>query len=312
MLFRISARMNSLKYFLFLFLCGGLLLPLRPEKPEALKRAWQEYQFLSLETAEKFFDQVLKEEEGIEHQIEAEVGLAMIYQYREKSPDLAKAAEVYTKVLGMDPAPPVRNLILSNQADLFREKGNIEKALEMLEQLITTSLDSVTGQDALRRWVDVKASAYGSPESVAVADQAAEWLRKADLQVTRERPLLVPILHSQIGDLYFWAKEYEKAVVHYEAFSRIGSPDNTSYGSQASNLYRLAKLYEERLNDPAKAGASYRRLVLELTNSNLAYYSLERAIQLGAISREDAAALDISGLNKEILDELFSKAEGAR
>jgi tetratricopeptide (TPR) repeat protein len=148
----------------------------------------------------------------------------------------------------------------------------------------------------------------GSEQSLAVAREAEALL--SVLEVTTQRPLLIPILSSLLGDIYYRAGKYEQAVVHYERYTTIGSAHSTNYSSQASQLYRLAAMHETILNEPARAGHFFRRLATEYSNSQMAYYALEKAVQYKTITRKEVKALRLGGVTEEILDELFADVEG--
>jgi len=274
---------------------------------EKIEQGWREFRFLSLELAEQAFQEALELELTPEQVVEAKMGLAMSLQYPESGRDLQKAEAIYRDILSMDPAVEVQALLSSNLADLHLARGETDQALALFNELINTSLNSVIGQDALRRKIHLEGGPYGSETSRRMADEAAERIR--DLEWTRERPRLLPVLHDQIGLMYFWLGAYEEAAYHFEQMTLIGSAETTSYGSQSSMLYRLAKLYENELNDAAKAGHFYRRLIVEYPNSNMAYYSLEQAVALGSISREEVQTLNLSGMTADILDDLFSTAD---
>ncbi len=132
----------------------------------------------------------------------------------------------------------------------------------------------------------------------------------AELEVSTERPLLVPILSSLLGDIFYRVEAYEAAVEHYERYTTIGSAHSTNYSSQASELYRLAKIHEGKLNRPARAGHFYRRLATEYSNSQMAFYALEKAIEYKKITRDEVRDLRLGGVTEEILDELFAGVEG--
>lgn len=277
---------------------------------EWLKQGWEEYRFLSMDPAKVLFEKVLKSNAEAGEKLRAKIGLAMVHQYQERGSDLAKAQALYTQVLAENPADGERWLVMSNLADLHQSEGRTVEALALLDELIDESLHTVAGQDALRRSVFLRMGPFGTDESVAVADLAADKL--ASIQASREEPGLLPILHVQLGDIYFWADLLDKAAFHYEQFTLIGSADTTSYASQAANLYRLAKLYEGPLADSAKAAHFYTRLVNEYPNSNMMYYALERSVQLGSMSREEVRELNISGLTEEIIEELFAQTGEVR
>lgn len=293
-----------IRIVLSIILLGALPL-LGEQNPDALiRKGWEEYRFLSLDLAEKQFSKALKLELTPEQQAEALVGLAMTLQYAERGRTLDRAEEIYQQVLELQPSEEVQAMVLSNLADLHLARDEEGEALELLNGLIETSMDSVVGQDALRRRMLIQAPEYGTPGSVRVADEAAALLENLD--ASRERPGLLPLLHEHIGGLYFWAGEYEKAVLHYEQFSLIGSAENTNYGSQSSNLYRLAKIHEDKLNKPSRATQYYRRLVEEFPNSPMVYYALEKTIASGGMSRKEVRDLRLNGVTEEVLDELFS------
>lgn len=291
-----------------MILLGALPL-LGEQNPDALIRnGWEEYRFLSLDLAEKQFSKALKLELTPEQQAEALVGLAMTLQYAERGRSLDRAEEIYQQVLELQPGEEIKALILSNLADLHLAREEDEEAAPLLSTLMETEIDSVIGQDALRRWIHLQSGPFGSEQSRQVADQASEIL--STVTATPERPRLLPILHNQVGGLYFWLEEYERAAFHFELFTTLGSADTTSYGSQASALFRLAQIYEDKLQDRSRAGHFYRRLVLEYPNSNMVYFSLEKAVQFGAMNREEVLAQKLSGMTPEILDELFDAPTG--
>jgi len=259
--------------------------------------------------AEKLFEDVLKQP-GVDadYQLEAKVGLAMVYQFRERNPDLASAQQLYQEVLSANPKPEVEALVNSFLADLYISLNVKEQALELLDVLVEEDIDTVLGQDALLRQFLITMGEYGSPESLAAADQVLSELNRISVPVSEARPYLIPMINSVLGMTYFWAEEYEKALVQFENFSTLGTAATTSYGSQSSTIYRIANIYENKLNQPEKAGRFYRRLVEEYPNSSMSYYALEKAISLGAYTRDQANNLRLGGLTPQILDELFESA----
>jgi tetratricopeptide (TPR) repeat protein len=291
-------------------ICAGLFChSVSAENPdELISQGWAEYQFLSLDLSESYFREALEMKLSPEMRQEATIGLAMSLQYPESGRNLQKAEELYQEVLAEEPEGEIHDLVLSNLADLHISRGEEEEALTYLNQLIETRLDTVIGQEALRRRIFLQQGAFGSDSSKKVADEAAALVE--GIEGSREDPKLLPILHAQIGTLYFWLEEYEVAARHFELFSLIGSADTTSYGSQATNLYRLAQLYEEKLEDPAKAATYYARLVKEYPNSNMSYYALEKAAAAGTITRMEVIDLNLSGMTNEILNELFVPEQG--
>lgn len=278
------------------------------QEPDMLERAWEEYRFLSLDQAERYFKQVRPKDGEPERMLEAKLGLAMIKQYAESGMDLAGAEDIYWEILAEDAESEVTALVRSNLADIYISRREKDAALTLLNELIDERLDSVIGQDALMRKIVLTMGAFGSEQSVAVAREAESLLE--DLEVTTERPLLVPIVSSLLGDIYFLSEEYESAVAHYERYTTIGSAHSTNYSSQASQLYRLATIHETVLNQPARAGHFFRRLATEYSNSQMAYFSLEKAIQYKTLTRDEVRALRLGGVTEDILDELFADVVG--
>ncbi|MEX2606017.1 MAG: tetratricopeptide repeat protein [Kiritimatiellia bacterium] len=292
-------------FVLLSFLWVGFADESGPTQPtDMLERAWEEYRFLSLDQAKSYFNQVLSKEEGTSRGLEAKLGLAMIRQYAESGSDLTGAEAMYKEILAAGPETEVADLVRSNLADLHISRGEKDAALALLDQLIEERLHSVIGQDALLRKVVLVMGEFGSEQSVAAAREAEEKL--SEVEVSTDRPLLVPILSSLLGDIYFRADVIESAVAHYERYTTIGSAHSTNYASQASQLYRLANIYENTLNQPDKAGHFYRRLATEYSNSQMAYYALEKAILYNAITRDEVRELRLGGVTDEILDELFA------
>lgn len=291
-------------------LIGLLMVSLNvsAQKPETLQRAWQEYQFLSLDAAEALFLETQRLDVDSEYLLEAKIGLAMIAQYRERNPDLDKAEKLYQEALAENPKPEVRALINSFLADLYLSRGDDSEALVVLEALIDENIDTVVGQDALIRRLNLTMGDYASPESIAAAREVEANLDRIRVQVSEERPYLIPLIHSLLGRIYFWAEDYVSTVQQFEKFSSLGNANTTSYGSQASSLYRIANIYERQLNQPQQAGIFFRRLVEEYPNSSMSYYALEKSIMLGGLSRHEANKIRLGGLTPEILDELFSAA----
>ncbi|WFB35582.1 tetratricopeptide repeat protein [Kiritimatiellota bacterium B12222] len=286
------------------------LQPLRAEKPEVLVNAWQEYQFLSMETAEIYFKQALALDTDPQYLLEAKVGLAMVNQYKEQGQDLETAKKLYTQVLEQDPPTEMRQLIFSFLADLHLSQGEDEEALELLDALIAECANSVIGQDALIRKVILTMGPYGSEESVAVADEAVSLIENLSIEPTQARPYLIPLISSLLGGIYFWADDFEQSLAQSEIFTTLGNAETTSYGSQYAALYQMAKIYELELNQPEKAGVYYRRIVEDYPNSNISYYALEKAIEFKAMTRSEVEALRLPGVTPEILTELFTIESG--
>ncbi|MDF3128607.1 tetratricopeptide repeat protein [Kiritimatiellaeota bacterium B1221] len=285
------------------------MFPLRAEKPEILQRAWQEYQFLSMDAAKNLFKQAQKLDTSAEYLLEAKVGLAMVSQFREQKSDLNVAEALYREVLAENPPEELRDLVYSFIADLHISRGENEEALEMLDKLIESNLNSVVGQDALIRKTLLTMGEYGAPQSVKVADETETILAGLAIEPTAERPYLIPLLESLLGDIYFWSGDFTKALAHYEIFTTLGNAKTTSYGSQAGQLYQIAKLYEVEMEDPKKAGQFYKRLITEYPNNGTSYFALEKAVRLGAMSRKEVEKLRLSGVTSEILDELFETSK---
>ncbi|MGA0368809.1 MAG: tetratricopeptide repeat protein [Kiritimatiellia bacterium] len=278
------------------------------ERVDLLERAWEEYRFLSLDQAEKYFKQVRAEDGDPERIRQAMLGIAMARQYREGNPDYESAETLYQEILEMNAEGEIGVLVRSNLADLYLVRGQEEKALALLNDLIDNHLQTVIGQDALLRRIQITMGDFGSERSVQVA-RAAEGLL-AEVQSSPERPFLIPVLSNLLGEIYFNAKLYSRAAEHLERFTTVGTANTTNYSSQASQLYRLAKIYEIHLNDIPNAGFFYRRLATEYSNSPMAYYALEKAIRAQSITREEAENLRLGGVTAEVLDELFANVNG--
>jgi tetratricopeptide (TPR) repeat protein len=277
---------------------------------ELITKGWEEYQFLSLDQAATYFEQALKANPDPKLEDQARIGLAMTYQFSESGRDIDRAEELYQEVMDRDPSPEIRDLILSNLADLHLAREEKEAAIQFLDELVNTRLDSVLGQDALRRRIHLEAGAYGSEVSRTVANEASQLL--SSVSATPEDPKLLPILHDQLGNLYFWLEDYARAAEHFEKFTLLGNADTTSYGSQSKSLYRVAKIYEQKLDQPQRAAEFYRRLILEYPNSNMAYYALEKAAAAGTVSRAEIENLRLSGMTEADLDGLFAAGKGGR
>lgn len=296
-------------FVLLSFVWSGFADDPAPSQPtDLLERAWEEYRFLSLDQAETYFKQVQAKDGDTERVREAKLGLAMIKQYAESGEDLAGAEAMYKEILDEGAQGEVAALIRSNLADIHINRGEEEAALAYLNQLIADELDTVIGQDALIRKIVLTMGDFGSEQSVSVAREAEALL--AELEVSTERPLLVPILSSLLGDIFYRVEAYESAVGHYERYTTIGSAHSTNYSSQASQLYRLATIHENILKNPDQAGHFFRRLATEYSNSQMAYYALEKAIQYKKITRDEVRDLRLGGVTEEILDELFAGVEG--
>jgi len=297
--------MMKIRTALSILLSGWALgtTPAFAENP-ALERAWAEYNFQSYDLAESYFQKVLDGEPTPEEALEAKLGMGMTLQFTESGADLDGAKALYEEILDAGLGPERRALVQTFIADIHIERGETEKALAVLDELIRDHAQSVLGQDALIRKLLLTMGPYGSEQSLAAAREAEEVL--AGIEASKERPLLVPMIADLLGHIYYWAGQYEKAAGHYETYTVIGTPDTNSYGNHASQLYRLATMYENELNNPEKAGQFYRRLLMETPNSSMSYFSLEKAVELNAIRREEVEALRLGGMPDEVLDELFS------
>jgi len=274
------------------------------EEPDPLERGWEEYRFLGLDMARNYFSQVVNNDPDPLRVREATMGLAMVAQFAERGRNLDLALELYEQILPEEDDPERNALIRSFLADLHWSRGENEEALAYLNELIEQELDTVIGQDALLRRLIWTMGPYGAESSVNVARETEKLIEK--IEASPERPLLVPMLSKTVGLNFFWASMYEDAVRNLERFVTIGTAESTNYSSQASELYRLGSIYEHRLNDPERAGRAFRRLAVEYTNSPMAYFALEKAIEFGAISRHEVEELNIRGLTVELLDELFA------
>jgi tetratricopeptide (TPR) repeat protein len=292
---------------LFLWLALGFAVSRAAGTPavDDLARAWTEYQFQSFDLAKSFFESAQLTGTA-EEKLQAKTGLAMVAQFNERGADLDKAEALYREVLAAGATGEHALLVRNFLADIHISRGQKAEAMAILDELVDAHLGTVIGQDALIRRVLLTLGEYKSPESLAAAAEAAK--RLADVQGSRERPCLLPTLNLMLGDIYFWAGDHATAVGFIENFTTVGTVHTTSYGNQASQLYRLARLYETSLKDPARAGHFYRRLVEETPNSGMSYFSLEKAVALGAFTRQEVGELRMGGLTPALVDELFRKA----
>lgn len=300
---------HSIRLFRFVpclicFTMGFADMQTVPDRVDLLEQAWEEYRFLSLDQAENYFKQVQAKDEDPERIRQAMLGIAMTRQYREGSPDYDSAESLYTEILEMNAGGEIGVLVRSNQADLYLSRGEEEKALVLLNELIESHLQTVIGQDALLRRIRLTMGDFGSEQSLKVAQESEKLL--AQVEASPNRPLLVPVLSNLLGEIYFHLNMYAEAAEHYERFTTIGTANSTNYSSQASQLYRLARIYEIHLQDVKRASYFYRRLATEYSNSSMAYYALVKAIQSHSITREEVENLRLGGVTSEVLDELFS------
>jgi len=86
-----------------------------------------------------------------------------------------------------------------------------------------------------------------------------------------DHTLVDDVLYSE-GNIYMKKREYIKAA---EKFQKV--VDNHIEEIRADNsLFKLAELYENQLNDPAKAQELYERLFIEMSNSLFAVEARKR------------------------------------
>ncbi len=300
-----SLRLRLARLAMGLALATGPVLAAEGSAADHLARAWTEYQFQSFDLAKSFFESAASRGTAGE-KLQAKTGLAMVEQFNERGANLDKAEALYREVLAAGAEGEHALLVRNFLADIHISRGQKAEALAILDELVDAHIGTVIGQDALLRRILLTMGEYNSPESLAVAADAAK--RLADVKASRERPLLLPTLNLMLGDTYFWAGRYDTAVGFIENFTTVGTVHTTSYGNQASQLYRLARLYENSLKDPVRAGHFYRRLVEETPNSGMSYFSLEKAVALGAFTREEVNELRMGGLTPAVVDELFRKA----
>jgi tetratricopeptide (TPR) repeat protein len=197
----------------------------------------------------------------------------------------------------------------SMQSLALAGQGELSAANQGWEEVITAYSDTIIAQDALLSRTLYNMKAFDAPETLH-AIEYLEGKRHLFPEPTPEEPGLSPAFDMIRGDVYFWRKEYHKAVKAYLEYIRIGRIGTISYGNRATVLFKIARIAEEYLDDPQTAGEYYKRIVEETPNDVRSYFALEKAIQYGAVSPEEVQQLRLSGMDDDVIQDLFSTHGG--
>lgn len=279
----------------------------RAADPRAtLDDAWREFFFQMYDKADRLFARALRETAAAPAlRAEAEIGAAMLAQFRETGGDVQRAIGAYERLLNSGLEGPPRALCLSMLAEAYATQQRDADADRLWDEVITRFADLPIAQDALLRRTAHHLRQVRS-------DRAGEALRYLDEKrklfpaPTPEAPGLAPAFDLMAGEAHFWRSEVREARAAWERYVKLASPRTTSYAQYASVTLRVAQL-SERLGEPEVAGRYYRHFVEQTPNDVRAYYALERAVQLGALTRDEVIALRLYGLSLEEIDRLFAR-----
>ncbi len=275
----------------------------------ALHRAWQEYEFQAHDLAEKYFTQARESfPEASAGSREAALGLAMVGHFREKGRDLEGAAAQYESLLEAGVEGTTRLLTESMFASALAELGELERANDIWDEIITANPDTLIAQDALMSRTLANMGPYDSPQT----GEAIRYLQEKRAlfpEPTREDPAMAPSYDELLGEAYFWRGEYRKSRDAFIRYVEIGTIRTTGYKNRANGMVRIARMSESLLDDTETAGRYYRKLVEEMPSDERSYFAVEQAVRYGAFTREEVRDLNLNGFTEEIIDELFSQQQ---
>ena len=261
------------------------------EARRTLDDAWREFFFQMYGQAERLFAQAGRAAGDPALRREAEVGAAMVAQFRETGGNVGRAIAAYERLLREDIQGPPRALCLSMLAEAYSLQGRDADADRLWDEVIAGYPELPIAQDALLRRT-VRDLRDLRSERAGAAIRYLEEQRKRFPTPTPEAPGLAPAFDLVLGEAYFWRGVRVGAVAAWDRYIAIASPRVTSYSQYAAVTLRAARV-SEQLGEPAEAGRYYRRFVEQTPNDARAYFALERAVALGALTREEVVALRV-------------------
>ncbi len=288
---------------------AGIFLLLRPSpalsaEDPSLEGGWQEYQFQSFKEAARRFDEIEETTPDAAARREARLGQAMTAQFRESGRDPKAAGKTYQQLEEGDASDAVGLLARSMRAELLAEAGDLDDANRIWDEVITGHPDTLIAQDALLRRTLANMCPMVSDQTLEAVHLMARR-RERFPAPTREHPGLAPVMDAFAGEVYFWREEYGKAREAFIRSAELRTLKTASYHSVANTNMRIARISEVKLDDPKTAGRYYRRLLIDTPNDPRMYYAMERAADLGSVTRAEVEAMELAGFTPELLDSVF-------
>lgn len=279
------------------------------ESRMALDEAWREFFFQMYDSAERLFAQAQRAGADAALRREAEIGAAMVAQFRETGGNADRAIAAYERLLREGIQGPPRALCLCLLAEAYALQGRDADADRLWDEAIAGYPELPIAQDALLRRT-VRDLRDLRSERAGAAIRYLEERRKLFPPPTPEAPGLAPAFDFVLGEAYFWRGDLAAARAAWKRYIATASPRVTSYSQYAGVTLRAARV-SEQLGEPAEAGRYYRRFVEQTPNDARAYFALERAVALGALNREEVVALRLYGLSEADIDRLFAGRESS-
>jgi hypothetical protein len=268
-----------------------------PRAAELLRSAWEEYGFENWSRSQALFTQALQASDTTPaDRCQAHFGLASVVQYRMPGRDPEAAIPLYEKLLADLPERnPLRPAVLCRlgtcRIDQARPDYDRGRA-HYREALSGGDMSAVTTQEAAL-WLIASYMRRPLPDEfrkgLAVATELLPRLRGATLE---------GVAHSLAASLAFNVGDLKRMSAEYEAAEAAGIENRQV---REITLFRIARVNDVGLNDPAKAARYYRRLHDDIPSCMHAYYSGVRAAALESLSgttNRTAAAVPSPGSSR--------------
>ena len=285
---------------LFAMMAGVALMPVpaqaqaqaEPEK-SVLARAWEEYSFLEFRKARKLFDGVIANPPNREDLCQALVGRAFCYQFGGRGnisvADYQEALGGYARCLqelGEDHRLSPFWMAMSAECHcriymLNKDATQIAEAEKLWQRLQRDYHNSVFTQDALLFRASVGMLAFDDEQTTARMQEVEAYIasRKGGGDQAESSDLLAPVMANYLAEAYFWRGDYEKSVLWYREYCRLGP---TSFRERNAAWFRLARIADTQLNDRDTAIEFYTKIWKEAASDGKVYFCSERVRELMA------------------------------
>jgi TolA-binding protein len=262
-----------------------------------LAAGWNELDLVNYPKAQRTFEQVLRSIPTPAQKAEAMFALAHLWQYRQPGADLGKAKRLYEDVvgeLGEAPAAPLALMALARMADApeYEKDRNRKRARELYREIIDRYRGHFLAEEAVLRLAMTYLEELGN---VQVENVGVKLLR--DFLARKPESSLAPVMHWELGNLYFNRREYRQAVREWIAADALDAkaPEGRAMSTvaRAGLYFQIAKVNEKHLKDYATAAKWYEKIVTDVRRENRYYVakvSAERCRKLAAQAPAKAAS----------------------